>query len=214
MSDAINHERAFDLLPWLANGTLEGDEHDRVERHVRGCLTCRAELIEQRAMQVLVREHPLVHLSAERSFEQLNLEQRFDRRFEQANFAQRRRLFRAPRLAAAAVACAAVGGAAWLGWMTFERNAPNYELLTTETQGSELRLDIIFSDGTTEEQMRALLAEVDGTIVGGPSALGRYTIRLDSTELKESDVDDLVRRLLTDDRVRFAGQAFMPGTPE
>lgn len=204
MSDAMNHERAFELLPWLANGTLEDDEQDRVERHVRSCLTCRAELKEQRALHTLVREHPTVHLSAEESFAQRG--QHFSRPHSR----------RAPRFAAAAaVACAAVGLAAWLGWMSNERVAPDYRPLSTEMRSGAVHLDIIFSDGTTEEQMRALLAQVKGTIVGGPSGLGRYTVRLESAAgLSESEVDDLVRGLLSDERVRFAGQTFIDERPE
>lgn len=228
----MNHELAFDLLPWLANGTLEGDEHDRVERHVRGCVTCRGELKEQRALHVLVREHPTVHLSAEQSFEQMqrkwghssfppslprhdtrdnNREEKPEENMAGPRFMPRRRWFRAPgrAAAAAAVACAAVGGAAWLGWTSYEDNAPRYESLATDARASGVHLDIIFSAGTTEEQMRALLAEADGTIVGGPSSLGRYTVRLDSTELTESDVDELVRSLQLDERIRFAGPAFI-----
>ncbi|HHQ42366.1 MAG TPA: zf-HC2 domain-containing protein, partial [Chromatiales bacterium] len=37
-------EHPVELLPWLANGTLEGEERERVQRHVEGCARCRAEL--------------------------------------------------------------------------------------------------------------------------------------------------------------------------
>ena len=44
MSRPIGHERAFELLPWLVNGSLSGHERDEVEQHTRVCLLCRREL--------------------------------------------------------------------------------------------------------------------------------------------------------------------------
>ena len=44
-----NHPEA--LLPWLANGTLEGDELRQVEEHLRSCLVCRQELAELRRLR-------------------------------------------------------------------------------------------------------------------------------------------------------------------
>jgi hypothetical protein len=200
MSDAMNHDRAFELLPWLANGTLEADEHDRVESHVRGCLTCRAELKEQRTLHALVREHPTVHLSAEQSFAQWDDGPRFRR---------------APSFAAAAAAAiVAIGAGVWFGGMSDVSEDPDYRSLSTDAESGVVHLDIIFADGTTEEQMRGLLADMEGTIVGGPSALGRYRVRLEPSGPGESQVDDLVRSLLIDERVRFAGQSFMDARPE
>lgn len=199
MSDAMNHDRAFELLPWLANGTLEAEEHDRVESHVRSCLTCRAELKEQRTLHALVREHPTIHLSAEQSFAQWD----------------RPRFRRAPSIAAAAaVAVAAIGAGIWFGGLSDFETAPDYRSLSIDTGRDGIHLDIVFADGTTEEQMRGLLEELEGTIVSGPSTLGRYTVRLERSGLDDSEVDDVVRSLLVDERVRFAGQSFMNDRPE
>jgi anti-sigma factor RsiW len=41
---AVDHQAAQEALPWLANGTLEGPERERVEAHLRGCAHCRNEL--------------------------------------------------------------------------------------------------------------------------------------------------------------------------
>jgi hypothetical protein len=38
------HRRTQELLPWFLNGTLEGDEAQQVEEHLRGCPACQAEL--------------------------------------------------------------------------------------------------------------------------------------------------------------------------
>jgi anti-sigma factor RsiW len=38
------HREAQDLLPWLANGRLDGEELRRVQAHLDTCATCRADL--------------------------------------------------------------------------------------------------------------------------------------------------------------------------
>lgn len=40
----LSHQECWELLPWLANGTLEPDEAARVEEHLAACAICREEL--------------------------------------------------------------------------------------------------------------------------------------------------------------------------
>lgn len=49
--NAARHEHPEELLPWLVNDTLEGEERRRVEEHVRSCLRCRREVEELRALR-------------------------------------------------------------------------------------------------------------------------------------------------------------------
>ena len=42
--DDSAHRAADEMLPWLVNGTLEGDELAAVEQHVRECARCRREV--------------------------------------------------------------------------------------------------------------------------------------------------------------------------
>ena len=42
--DDAGHREAQDALPWLANGTLDGTELERVQAHVETCALCRADL--------------------------------------------------------------------------------------------------------------------------------------------------------------------------
>jgi hypothetical protein len=43
-ADDARHCEAQDALPWLANGTLDGTELERVQAHVETCALCRADL--------------------------------------------------------------------------------------------------------------------------------------------------------------------------
>ncbi|MGJ7918620.1 zf-HC2 domain-containing protein, partial [Massilia sp. LXY-6] len=41
---SAEHRAAQDALPWLANGTLDGAEQDRLRTHLRSCAQCREDL--------------------------------------------------------------------------------------------------------------------------------------------------------------------------
>lgn len=211
--DAFDHEHAAPLLPWLANGTLDGEERERVERHVRHCLPCRAELAEQTRLRAAVRQQPVVPLSADAGFERLQA------RLDRAPSPLRPR--GAFRTWAAAAAVVAIGAAAAIGVPVAvslldsptEADAGEYRTLSDGVTGRPL-IDVIFADGVREAEMRALLEELDAEIVAGPSPrLGRYTLRL-RADGSPADAEDVVRRLLGDERVRFAGPTFAPPLPD
>ncbi|MCH9650565.1 MAG: hypothetical protein K0U98_20185 [Deltaproteobacteria bacterium] len=42
--EELNHQAAWNSLPWLANGTLEGEELHSLLDHLKVCTTCRSEL--------------------------------------------------------------------------------------------------------------------------------------------------------------------------
>ncbi len=71
MSQTITHSRAFELLPWLVNGSLGAEERDAVEQHVRSCLACHRELKEQQRLRAALRAQPAVHLSPQSNFDKL-----------------------------------------------------------------------------------------------------------------------------------------------
>jgi hypothetical protein len=51
-------DKAIERLPWLLNGTLDGDERREVLAHVRDCARCREALAETRAALRLFDWHP------------------------------------------------------------------------------------------------------------------------------------------------------------
>jgi hypothetical protein len=204
----MSHTQAFELLPWLVNGSLSGTELDSVQSHVRSCVTCRIAIREQQQLRAAIREQPTVPLSAEQGFEQLT------RRLEESavvtDILSARRLlgFSAPaRLATAAVLLAAVVGVAWLVDSGVDRT-PQFTTLGEES-AIEPRIDLIFATWVSESDMRALLSDINATIVGGPSDIGRYTVRIGGDALSEADVAALLQRLSNDRRIRFAGRTMI-----
>jgi len=71
VSQSITHTRAFELLPWLVNGSLGAEERDIVEQHVGSCLACHRELKEQQRLRAALRAQPVVHLSPQTNFDKL-----------------------------------------------------------------------------------------------------------------------------------------------
>lgn len=202
-SAPLPHTRAFELLPWLINGTLAGAERAAVEQHVRACIVCRRELKEQQRLHAAMRARRTADVSAEAGFDRLDAE--LD---AVAGAAPPR--WRIRYATAASFAVAAAAGIAVLAILLWLAPLPDldrdgYETLATPPADAAL-VDIVFADETTAAEMRDLLADIDGEIVAGPSRLGRYSVRVASGRANDR-LDKLIGVLAADPRVRFAGPA-------
>lgn len=200
----LTHERAFELLPWLVNGTLRPAERDAVEQHARSCIICRRELKEQQRLHGAVRAQPTVHVSPETGFGEL------ERTLVTGTRAVRRSRPRYPALRPFAVAAAAgVALLAFLLWLTpLPQPAEDaYSTLAAPPRDAGALIDLVFAEQTTAAEINALLDEIDGEIVAGPSPVGRYSVRLDGA-LDEATAKRLLAMLAADSRVRFAGRSF------
>ncbi len=221
MSEPMNHETANGLLPWYANGTLADDEHQHVEDHVHACLTCHLELKKERELHELVRASPTVNLAPEEGFDRLSRRLDDDARggrsaVEQLAGAVERlwgplpTLSSATRFSMAALVLLAVAGV--LSWRILPppvfQGDPVYSTLSSESESAGIELDIVFATDISESELRALVTEIDGSLVSGPTALGRYRIRLYGDAVDEAHLSDLIRTLSHDERVRFAGPSF------
>jgi hypothetical protein len=207
---SLPHERAFELLPWLVNGTLKPGERDGVEQHVRTCIVCRRELKEQQRLLAAVRAQPAVHLSAQPGLEEL------DRALGQgAHYRRMRALSR--RYAAlrpfAAAAAAGVALLAFLLWLTpLPQRGESYTTLATSPAGTARLVDVVFAREITAGEINALLADVGGEIVAGPTDVGRYTVRIEG-DPDVAEIDGVLATLSADSRVRFAARSFATPPP-
>lgn len=221
MSEPMNHETANGVLPWYANGTLADDERQHVEDHVHACLTCHLELKRERQLYELVRASPTVNLAPEEGFDRLSHRLDDDARGGRSAVGQLAgaverlwgplsTLSSATRFSMAALVLLAVAGV--LSWRTIPppvvQGDPVYFTLSSEFKSAGSELDIVFADHVSERELRALVTEIDGFIISGPTALGRYRIRLTDDAVDEAHLSDLIRTLSHDERVRFAGPSF------
>lgn len=202
----LSHNRAFELLPWLVNGTLSGTEREAVEEHARACIACRRELKEQQRLYAAVRARRTADVSAEAGFEALD---------DQLHAPERR--WRERYATATPFAIAAAAGIAVLAVLVWFTPLPEidsrvYSTLATSSARDGLLLDVVFAEDTTTADMQRLLDGIGGEIVAGPSNVGRYTVRVREPG-DEAKVRGLLEQLGADSRVRFAGPALAGAAP-
>ena len=200
----MSHEEAWELLPWLANDSLRGDELNAVLEHLKGCAACRDELRflpELRLVSDQVRpEAPPSSTIPQRLNSRIEAHEQ-DRRpwIHKASETFRRRAFAGNGmpflLAQAALIVLLIGGIWWTrpepAFQTLSQTAPETE--------SVHYLRVIFEDTAPAAELRDLLLEVEGTIVSGPSSLGAYVVRLPA----EDELEVVTATLRLRDEITF-----------
>lgn len=178
------HEEAIELLPWLINDSLSGDERDTVLDHARSCVICRRETKALENLRDSVkRVFSPVPIPAP---DMRNINARIDALIHRQNLGQRwlswvAGFFVSPwRIAfVAQTVLLVVLGTAML-WPT-TRNAE----FTTLTQSQDLAdghyLRVVFSPDLTHARLGTLLDDLGLAIVDGPSERGVYTLATDNS---------------------------------
>ncbi len=174
MADARDDAGLRALLPWYVNGTLDAAARARVEAYLERSAPARAEAAwlarldeDLRAATPLPESDP--------GFEKFM--QRLEAQRAPNVVAMRRR--EKPRWFVPALALAAtllVVQAGVIGVLMHERDARLTTLSAPPAAVEGARLQVTFRPEATEAQIRAVLAEVGAQIVGGPGALGVYTL--------------------------------------
>ena len=203
----VEHDTAYELLPWLANGSLAAAERDGVDAHVRSCIVCRRELKELERLQLAVRSQPTLHVSAEGGLDRL--QRQLDREAAASRPPVRRTQRYVPLFRFAAVASVGVAFLGTLLWLApYMPNQTSYRTLATQPSEQHAQIDLVFNQQTAVADIQALLHTVDGEIVAGPSELGRYGVRIHGGSATDAELATVVEKLAHDPRVRFAGRAF------
>lgn len=201
MTTDSRHQEIDELLPWYANGTLEGDERLRVERHLAVCEPCRNEMALLRDLgataAALVQATPPVpdtlgqvhaRIDAWERSRQPPLAARIRARF-QGLFT----VSRMPRLVLLGQSALIVALAVAL--VLSRAQGPELTTLSGGERGAGPRLTVIFEPAASEESIRQVLQTVDGTIVAGPSAAGVYTVAIGSAAAESPAVDAAITSL-------------------
>lgn len=203
-ASGMQHSRAFELLPWLINGTLGEPERHAVEEHVRTCIVCRREIKEQQRLYATVRARRTADVSAEAGFDRMN------RELDDA--ARARHVWSKRSAALAPFALAAAAGVAVLALLLWFTPLPGldsdaYTTLATPARSNEVLLDVVFAEDTTAAEIQALLDDIGGEIVAGPSDIGRYNVRIAGDGTGAARSSEALGLLAADSRVRFAARS-------
>lgn len=161
------HAEADRLLPWLANGTLEGEERAWVEQHLDDCAACQRELAWLQSLQSASRDEP-APADTTRALRRLR------RRLTAAPGHRhgRRRPWAQWVIAAQAVLALALG----IALLRPSQPAPGaYHTLGAAPVAQE-RLVVVFDPQLKEARMRQLLQACDARVVDGPTAAGAWVL--------------------------------------
>jgi len=176
------HRQAERLLPWLVNGTLDGDERATIERHVDTCVDCRQQLAQWQALRAACAMPAAPTRDPMPSFTRLRSRLQAPRARPPVSrwSAMRSAWTMAPPWLRGAVAapCAlllALGGA----WFARDPPAPYRTLGDTPAAvaaSADARLVVVFEPGASQARMQQLLRASQARIVDGPNEVGAYVL--------------------------------------
>lgn len=184
----LDHQDAFSLLPWLANGTLEGADLEGVLDHLKVCRECREELRFLPELRCALEQNaplPSPGRSFARLLARIEREERAGQPWrERLRAAAERWLGDVPPWLRGTLAVQSVALAVLAAMLLWPRPAPAPALFRTLSTPVETsvpagaRMRLVLAEGTPVEQMRAVLQGIEAQIVGGPSGVGAFTIEL------------------------------------
>lgn len=168
------HIEAERLLPWLVNGTLEGEERALVEQHLAECVQCQRDVALLRSLQTACRDEVIVDpgaVDAEYSLQRLR--RRIDAERSSHRILPRHwDIGRSLLHAAIAVQAVIIIALAFAWW---HAGQPVYRTLGA-TDVPAARLVVVFDPHLSEQQMRLLIRASDAHIVDGPTDAGAYIL--------------------------------------
>lgn len=173
--DPAAHKVADVLLPWLVNGTLEGDELAFVSQHVEGCTRCQREvawLREFHAACVAGEAQP----GASSAFRKLRRQLEDPSPGRPALRSRWNRLgYGSQWLIAAQLAAIVVLGSLWL---TGVEGPAQFRTLGATTASAPMTGDlvVVFDPATSESELRRILRGAGARVVDGPTDSNAYVL--------------------------------------
>lgn len=179
--DPAAHKVADVLLPWLVNGTLEGDELAFVQQHVATCARCQREvewLREFHAACVAGESEPNASTSA--AFR--SLRHKLDTRPKErgiVSWSNRWRFGHAWTrwlIAAQLAVIVVLGGVVIVG----DDHPAVYRTLSSSDAGAATTgsLVVVFDPATTEADLRRMLRDIGARLIDGPTRTNAYVLEV------------------------------------
>ncbi|MBX3235543.1 MAG: zf-HC2 domain-containing protein [Nitrospiraceae bacterium] len=180
------------LLPWYVSGTLKDQERLAVEHHLADCDACRREMEELKALRLPMRDaFAATPAPAPRLKTAVMAKIQSAREDRPASNSQPaalpvgetleqwfRNLF-APRWMPTLAATLLVGQLLLLLWSAGQQSPlPPSTISTRAVAPVSTKVQILFQESVTEAQIRRIVQGLQGRIVDGPGADGRYTVEV------------------------------------
>jgi len=202
----LSHEQAAELLPWLVNDSLAGEEKENVLVHARDCVICRRDLDELQRYRnsVAGAAESMVIPAPDMRNINASIDGLIDRQNRRRQWMPRLRdmVFSPWRVAFAVQTILVIVLASVLIWPESEDPA-----FTTLTQPQELPdghyVRVVFSPELAASEFSDLLDELSLTVADGPSERGVFTLG-HSGNLAEGEYAQLLEDLRKDTNVLFA----------
>jgi len=199
--NASDHAAVDALLPWYVNGTLRGDELQRVEQHIAGCPACRQEVAWLRdVFAACVAATPLPETSAVDAAGSPYPRQPGR---EPSWGTAARRGWQSTPLWMRALLAAQLAGLVVLGTLLAGDAGDNPTFRTLGSPGgfatSGETVVVMFDPATTEAELRAAVSRVGGRLVDGPTTTNAYVL-----QVPNGRSSDAVEKLRADAKVRLA----------
>jgi hypothetical protein len=214
LSSHTAHSDVWMLLPWYVNGTLEGTELNKVQQHLRVCITCRQELAEQQKLAEAIGQSSVIDLAPQASLARLL--QRIDSEVPPADRRQKgwsrlRSLWtqllewlsglRLPQRAWIAVSLLVillVLAPTARFWLSSVPREPQYHTLASPNSvpaAGSTDIQVVFAKTLDQEQIQQVLHSLPAEIVAGPSASGTYTVRIITRDRSNQEMLAMLVRL-------------------
>jgi hypothetical protein len=195
--EAMPHDRAIELLPWLANDSLEDLERDAVREHASSCVVCRQELEHLEALAHSFAASAEFNEAVAPDMRRINarIDAELERQGRTARIAREMFTWLGNPWRTAFVAQTLLLTMLGIFWLQDDQPEPTYTTLSTPQAfppGNYLR--VVPDPSLTLEDFAALLERHDLTVANGPSDRGVYTLRFDDVKAggaRQSAIDEL-----------------------
>jgi anti-sigma-K factor RskA len=199
--NASDHAAVDSLLPWYVNGTLRGEELQRVERHVEACPACRQEVDWLRnVFAACAAATPLPEAPATEAAGVMSFPRRASPRTWRT---AAREGWQATPSWMRALMAAQFAGLAILGTLIAldAGNEPAYHTLgASEGRAySGEAIAVMFDPAITEAELRTVVSDIGGRVIDGPTTTNAYVL-----EVPVGRSGGAVDRLRADPKVRLA----------